>query len=53
MSHYICTGGCQGESPNPGVCQAASCPHFGEPLEECDCEDGRHEDRQESDIDEV
>jgi hypothetical protein len=42
MGHYICTGGCKGESETPGVCQAKDCKKFGEPLEECDCTDGKH-----------
>jgi len=42
MKHYICTGGCKGVSDKPGVCQAEDCPKRGQPLDECDCEDGRH-----------
>ncbi|MBI4079618.1 hypothetical protein HY414_00075 [Candidatus Kaiserbacteria bacterium] len=40
--HYICTGGCEGVSDKPGVCQAEDCPKHGQPLDECNCEDGRH-----------
>ncbi len=43
MKHYICTGGCDGESSKPGVCQAEGCTKEGEPLLECNCEDGAHE----------
>lgn len=43
MQHFVCTGGCAGESSNPGVCQAEECKKEGEPLTECDCEDGLHE----------
>ncbi len=42
MKHYICTGGCEGESPKPGVCQAEGCTKEGEPLIPCDCTDGAH-----------
>lgn len=41
-----------GESAQAGTCQAASCPHFGEPLEECDCDDGQHHRRQTEEEDE-
>lgn len=40
--HYICTGGCSGVSPAPGTCNADDCQKFNEPLEPCDCEDGKH-----------
>lgn len=40
--HYICTGGCKGESETPGVCQTAGCPKEGQPLTECGCEDRMH-----------
>ncbi|HEX9664500.1 MAG TPA: hypothetical protein VGA49_01620 [Patescibacteria group bacterium] len=40
--HYICTGGCQGLSDQPGVCQTPDCPNEGHPLKACDCADGRH-----------
>jgi len=43
MSHYVCTGGCGGESDRPGVCQAEDCPKEGQPFVECECEDGMHE----------
>lgn len=42
MIHYICTGGCEGVSEKPGVCQAEDCAKHGEPLEACECEDGEH-----------
>ena len=47
MKHYICTGGCEGESNTPGVCQAEECKKEGEPLTPCDCEDGLHEGAEE------
>ncbi|MEK7643000.1 MAG: hypothetical protein AAB372_00925 [Patescibacteria group bacterium] len=40
--HYICTGGCRGESEKPGVCQATHCPKHGLPLTECRCTGGKH-----------
>lgn len=42
MQHFICAGGCDGESSTPGVCQAEDCKKEGEPLTPCDCEDGLH-----------
>lgn len=42
MFHYICTGGCQGVSEKPGVCQTEDCPMNGHTLQECDCVDGKH-----------
>jgi len=42
MKHYICTGGCEGVSDKPGLCQTEDCPKFEQPLDECNCEDGRH-----------
>lgn len=41
--HYICTGGCNGVSEKPGVCEAEDCPKKGQPLNECLCEDNRHD----------
>jgi len=46
MTHYVCTGGCEGESSKPGVCQAEGCAKEGEPLLECNCEDGSHSELQ-------
>lgn len=42
MKHYICTGDCAGESGRAGVCQTEGCSREGEPLTECECEDGLH-----------
>ena len=42
MGHYICTGGCKGESETPGVCLAEGCARHGESLEECNCKDRAH-----------
>ncbi|MBI2889010.1 MAG: hypothetical protein HYY10_03765 [Candidatus Liptonbacteria bacterium] len=33
-THYMCTGGCGGVSPKPGVCQAEGCAKKGMPLME-------------------
>lgn len=42
MSHFICTGGCNGVAETPGICQAEDCPKHGEALIPCDCTDGEH-----------
>lgn len=42
MEHYICDGGCKGESETPGTCQVATCPKHGLPLKACGCTDGKH-----------
>lgn len=42
MTHYICTGGCQGVAEHPGVCQASDCHDVGKDLQTCECEDGAH-----------
>lgn len=42
MRHYICTGGCGGETSAPGVCETEDCHKEGEALTPCDCEDGSH-----------
>ncbi len=44
MQHFVCTGGCDGESSVPGVCQAEGCEKEGEQLTPCACEDGLHEE---------
>lgn len=41
--HYVCTGGCNGVSEDPGTCQAQDCKDFEKPLTECNCQDGMHE----------
>ena len=46
--HHVCTGSCKGISPSPGVCQTDKCENKGEPLEKCDCEDGKHYREEES-----
>ncbi|MDO8594353.1 MAG: hypothetical protein Q7R93_02455 [bacterium] len=52
MTHYICTGGCEGQSSVPGVCQAEDCKKEGEPLTPCACEDGGHEEAEEKETEE-
>jgi hypothetical protein len=42
LKHYKCSGTCQGSSEKPGVCEAQDCDKFGEALEECNCQDGTH-----------
>lgn len=42
MTHYICTGSCQGESNQPGICEAEFCSREGKELIKCECEDGSH-----------
>ena len=42
MTHYICTGDCGGVAENPQTCQAMECGKYQEPLESCDCHDGKH-----------
>ena len=44
MRHFICVGSCEGESSNPGTCQAEECKKEGEPLVPCNCEDGLHQE---------
>ncbi len=43
MAHYICTGGCNGESDSQGVCDAEFCAKEGKLLTKCNCTDGLHE----------
>lgn len=44
MAHYICTGGCGGEKSSPGVCETEDCAKKGQPMSECHCSDGSHEE---------
>ena len=43
MIHYVCRGSCGGDWPKPGLCDAAFCSKEGQPLVECNCEDGMHQ----------
>ena len=40
--HYICTGGCRGESDVAKTCDDAACSKYEMELNECDCHDGEH-----------
>jgi hypothetical protein len=44
MAHYVCIGGCHGVAQAPGACETEDCPRFEESLEECNCEDGQHDE---------
>lgn len=41
--HFVCDGGCHGNSDTPGSCNTESCPKYGQPLQECQCSDGQHQ----------
>lgn len=43
MEHYICLGGCRGESEEPGACQDINCQHHEKSLSSCDCDNGHHD----------
>ena len=42
MSHYICTGECDGVSDTPGTCQDGTCGKHQQSLQGCDCSDKKH-----------
>jgi len=42
MTHFICKGGCKGVSEVEGFCEADGCPNQWQPLEACECTDGKH-----------
>ncbi|MEK7588548.1 MAG: hypothetical protein AAB438_01900 [Patescibacteria group bacterium] len=42
--HFVCLGGCEGVSENPGVCKAPDCANHDHELVECNCMDGMHKD---------
>jgi len=42
MEHYICTGGCNGESNSPKICGVESCAKKDQDFSPCHCEDGLH-----------
>lgn len=45
MTHYVCNGGCKGISDDSEViCQATDCLAYSKPLNQCNCEDGMHEE---------
>jgi hypothetical protein len=41
MAHFLCTN-CKEEIEYPGFCQTPDCPQFGQALDLCECEDGKH-----------
>lgn len=47
MKHYVCKGECGGVSNDPKKCEDESCSMFEKDLEECNCTDGRHNDKKE------
>lgn len=49
MTHYVCTGGCGGTSDHPQSCQTESCSLYGQPMKECHCQDGKHQEAYERD----
>ena len=42
MTHYICTGGCEGVSETPGTCQAQDCEKQGQSMDSCECSEELH-----------
>ena len=42
MSHFICKGGCGGVSEIDGFCETDGCSNQWQPLEDCNCLDGKH-----------
>lgn len=43
MKHFICKGGCGGESKEQGVCGDKDCRDFEKSMHECDCTDSQHD----------
>jgi len=48
MPHYTCTGDCKGISMQPGNCAAKECGKHRQPLTECNCTDGKHQELEEN-----
>ncbi len=42
MTHFVCKGTCGGESERAGTCQSPDCTMHDQPLEACNCRDGKH-----------
>lgn len=40
--HNVCKGECGGVSDEEGVCKSETCSRSGQPLEGCECGDGKH-----------
>ena len=49
MTHYICTGGCEGVSEVAKTGGAETCSKHGDPLTPCDCVDGKHGGKEDRD----
>lgn len=49
MTHYICKGGCKGESEGPVACGGKSCRDYQKPMLECECEDRKQHEQQTQD----
>ena len=43
MQHFVCAGDCAGENNKGGMCETEGCSKEGQPLVECNCEDGFHQ----------
>lgn len=43
MMHYVCPE-CGGVSEVAKVCETENCVQHGQPLQECRCTDGQHQD---------
>ena len=46
MTHYICKGGCKGESEKSVACGGKSCRDYQKSMIECECEDKKHQEQQ-------
>ncbi len=44
MTHYVCTGGCEGVSDKSGTCQASDCSKHEHSLITCNCTDNEHKE---------
>ncbi len=44
MDHFVCKGDCHSVAETQGVCEIADCSNTGNPLAECNCDDGNHMD---------
>lgn len=42
--HFVCIGGCGKISPTQDKCNSIGCWRARNPLAECDCTDGKHEE---------
>lgn len=44
--HYICEGECGGTSEKPDKCGSSNCTRKDDMFSPCDCQDGKHGDKQ-------